>query len=531
MKRKAGLWIVGYLLLVLALLIPFAVLTVRVDPFFHYHKPDTDAYSYQLDNQRSQNDGIMRHFDYTGLIIGTSLSENFRTSEAEALWGGQFIKLPFSGATFKEISENTETALRRNPEIRIVIRGMESWRLLRDKDVMRDDMGTYPSYLYDEDPLNDVEYLFNRDVLFDRIYPMLLETKEPGFSGGITSFDRYSFWSGKYPYGKNALFPDGVYPVEKPEWNYPLTEKYRQMTLDNVTQNLTAVADAHPDVTFYYFFAPYSAKFFMDKLAEGTLERMVASERVAIEELLRHPNIRLYSFNDQFDITTDLNNYKDYIHYGAWVNSMILRYMQEGKCLLTPDNYEDYLDRELSFYTEFDYSRLAGQEDYAVDAYAGLLLAERTGGPSERPLDVQSGELRSAVIVPDQYEGSDGIVCKGTLPIDFRDQQTVLSRYLYETDYIGAKFTFDNIDPCSLITFYGRKLAGHGQPTVFVYDADGNAVAACRESYRDLSGEWTQYRIDVSMLDGPATVIFHGGYIDNSGDPESEYVFSRIRLF
>ena len=135
------------------------------------------------------------------------------------------------------------------------------------------------------------------------------------------------------------------------------------------------------------------------------------------------------------------------------------------------------------------------------------------------------------MIVPDQYEGSDGIVCKGTLPIDFRDQQTVLSRYLYETDYIGAKFTFDNIDPCSLITFYGRKLAGHGQPTVFVYDADGNAVAACRESYRDLSGEWREYMIDVSMLDGPATVIFHGGYIDNSGDPESEYVFSRIRLF
>ena len=532
MKRKAGLWIVGYLVLVLALLVPVAVLTVRVDPFFHYHKPDTDKYYYQHDNQRSQNDGIIRNFDYTGLITGTSLTENFRTSEAEALWGGQFIKVPFSGATFRETNESIEAALRCNPELSIVIRGIESWRLLSDKDGLREDLGDFPTYLYDDDPLNDVEYVLNRDVVFERIYPMLLKASEPGFVGGITSFDRYFNWSGKYAYGKNALFPDGVEPVEAPERVYHLTDRGRQMTLDNVTQNLTAVADAHPDVTFYYFFTPYSAKFWMEKLADGTLERTVESERVAIEELLRHPNIRLYSFNDQFDLTTDLNNYKDYIHYGGWVNSMILRYMQEGKCLLTRDNYEAYLDRVLSFYTAYDYSRLSEQEDYTVDAYAALLLAERTGGPTEqRTLELQSGELRNAAIVPDQYKGSDGVVCRGRLPIDYRDRQTILSNDLRDTDYIGVKFTIDDIEPYSLITFYGKKCADHGQPTVFVYDADGNAVVACRMSYRDLSGEWTRYMIDVNKLYGPATVIFHGGYIDNSGDPGSEYVFSRISLF
>ena len=73
MKRKAVLWIAGYFILVLAVLVPIAVLTVRVDPFFHYHKPDTGAYFYKLDNQRSQNDGILRNFDYTGMITGTSL--------------------------------------------------------------------------------------------------------------------------------------------------------------------------------------------------------------------------------------------------------------------------------------------------------------------------------------------------------------------------------------------------------------------------------------------------------------------------
>ena len=530
MKRKAVLWIVGFFILVLAVLVPTAAVTVRVDPFFHYHKPDTDAYFYKLDNQRSQNDGIMRHFDYTGMITGTSLTENFKTSEAEALWGGTFIKVPFSGATFREINENIESALRRNPELRIVIRGMESWRLLKDKDVLREDMGEYPLYLYDDDPLNDVEYLLNRDVLFGRIYPMTKENDEAGFVPGITSFDQYSNWSSQYRYGKNALFT-GEIRAEKAEWNYPLTEKYQQMTRDNVTQNLTDIADAHPDVTFYYFFTPYSAKFWMEKLEEGTLERMIASEKLAIEEILQHPNIRLYSFNDLFDLTMDLNNYKDYIHYGEWVNSMILRCMKEDKCRLTPENYEAYIEEELRFYTEYDYAQLNAQEDYENDAYAAFLLAEKTAADAARHIDLHSVELRHAEIADNQYAGGEGILCTGCLPIDYRDTATVLSDYLRDVDYIGARLTIDDIAPYSLLVFYGRKLAAHGQPTVYVYDAAGKAVAVCRELYRNITEEWTPYVIDVSRLTGPVTVVFNGGYIDNSGDPDSQYVFSRIRLY
>ena len=529
MKRKAVLWIAGYFILVLAVLVPIAVLTVRVDPFFHYHKPDTGAYFYKLDNQRSQNDGILRHFDYTGMITGTSLTENFKTSEAEALWGGTFVKVPFSGATFRELNENIEKALDRNPELRVVIRGMESWRLLKDKDVLRDDMGDYPLYLYDDDVFNDVEYVFNRDVIFGRVYPMTQENDDADFVPGITSFDRYSNWSDQYRYGKNELF-SGEIRAEAAEWSYPLTEKYEKMTLDNVTQNLTDVADAHPDVTFYYFFTPYSAKFWMEKLEQGTLERMIASERVAIEEMLRHPNIRLYSFNTMFDLTMDLNNYKDYIHYGEWVNSMILRYLYEGKCLLTPENYESYLEEELQFYTTYDYSLLNEQEDYENDLYAAFLLAERTGADAGTPVDLHSAELRHAELAGDQYDGSDGVLCTGCLPIDYRDRDTVLSDYLRDTDFIGARFTIDDISPYTMLVFYGRKLAAHGQPTVYVYDAGGKVVASYRESYRDLTDEWTLYVMDVSKLEGAVTVILHGGYIDNSGDPASQYVFSRIRL-
>ena len=530
MKRNAVLWIVGWLVLVLALLIPVAVFVVRVDPFFHYHKPDTDTYYYKLDNQRSQNDGIIRNFDYTGMIIGSSLTENFKASEAEELFGGTFIKVPFSGSTFRETNENIVKALRCNPDLRIVIRCVEPARLINDKDLLRDDMGEYPSYLYDDNLLNDVEYVFNRDVAFDRVYAMTKENDEEDFVPGITSFDRYSSWLTQYRYGKDAVFPDGI-QMEKSSWNYPFNSTYETRTRENVTQNLTAIADEYPDVTFYYFFPPYSAQFWLQTVENGTLERLVASEKLAIEEMLQRPNIRLYSFNQLFDLTMDLNNYKDRLHYGAWVNTLILRYMQQDKCRLTQENYEQYLADELAFYGSYDYMQLNEQVDYENDLHAALLLAENAMPDSLTQIDLRSVRLRHAELVGNQYDGGDGILCTGTLPIDYRDSNVVLSDYLRDTDYIGARFTIDDIEPYNFLTFYGRKAAAHGQPTVYIYDAQGEPVAVSKDSYRDLTDEWTQYVINVTALEGPVTVVLHGGYIDSSGDPGSQYVFSRVCLF
>ena len=76
---KAKKWLIGWGCLVLALLFLISSLVVYVDPYFHYHAPKTDLFFYGLYNQRSQNDGILRHFDYDAVITGTSMTENFRT--------------------------------------------------------------------------------------------------------------------------------------------------------------------------------------------------------------------------------------------------------------------------------------------------------------------------------------------------------------------------------------------------------------------------------------------------------------------
>ena len=67
---------------VLAILFLIGSVTAWVDPFFHYHAPQ-DRLQYPINNQRYQNNGIVRHFSYDALITGTSMTENFMASECD----------------------------------------------------------------------------------------------------------------------------------------------------------------------------------------------------------------------------------------------------------------------------------------------------------------------------------------------------------------------------------------------------------------------------------------------------------------
>lgn len=377
MKSRSIIYIMEFLLCVSCILGAMGICVLRVDPFIHYHKPLTNAYFYPLDNQRSQNDGILKHFEYNALITGTSMTENFKTSELDELFGVNSIKIPYSGASYKEINDSLIRALENNPNLNMIVRGLDLNGFRRDKDWMSYELKNYPSYLYDDNYLNDVRYIFNRNVIFDRVWPMIFETHHEGFKPGITSFDTYSNWMTEFTFGRDAViknnFEDSPFDFQGSGTPVHLTETERTMVVENVRQNITSLADAYPNVTFYYFFTPYSIVWWQRRVEYGDIYQQVEAERLVIEEILKCPNIKLYSFSNNFEITTDLNNYKDAQHYAEWVNSGMLQWMHEEKYLLTEENYEDYLAQELSYYVSYDYNSIPSQEDYEDDYRAAVL--------------------------------------------------------------------------------------------------------------------------------------------------------------
>lgn len=529
---KGRTWLIGWLIIVCMGLGLIGSWVYKVDPYMHFHKPDTERYFYVLDNQRSQNDGIIKHFDYDALITGTSMTENFKTSEMDTIFGCKSIKVPYSGGSYKEINDSLKRAIKSNPNLKIVVRGLDMSFFINDKDRMRDDLGEYPTYLYDSNPLNDVKYVLNRDIIWSRVYPMAIASNTNDLRTGITSFDDCYRWQYWYTFGKDTVCPAGIPEIMKGNPIY-LSDDEKQMIKDNITQNVTSLANENPNITFYFFFPPYSVVYWMELVSTGTIYKQIEAEQYVIELILQSDNIRLFSFNNITDIITDLNNYKDSIHYGQWVNSLILRWMHDGEYQITKENYKDYLSDEMEYYLNFEYPCLNDQEDYGWDFYAAALLnKELTGAQPIKISNMTADEmhLASATIVTDQHNGQNGIECVGSLALECGSEMSI-KEYIISHQYIGAEININDIDDYGYLVFYGKKVSDHGQPTVYVLDEEGESVGEIFVGYDNLDNEWHQYAIDITEVKGNIKIYLNGGYVDNTGSADSDYIFSNITLY
>jgi len=92
--------------------------------------------------------------------------------------------------------------------------------------------------------------------------------------------------------------------------------------------------------------------------SEGTLERQIEAQRIAMSLMLGCANIKLFSFSENTGLTTDLSNYKDAVHYSPEVSSELLQWMKDGDYQVTEDNMEELLSFEKKFYGSYDYQSL-----------------------------------------------------------------------------------------------------------------------------------------------------------------------------
>ena len=339
-----------FLLTIVILLITIASINIIIDPYFHYHKP-LKFLSYPIEYQRYQNNGILKNFDYNAIITGTSMCENFMVSDMNKLFNVTAVKVPESGARFKEINDELLAAFDSNNDIKIVVRGLDYNMLITDKDSRRYEDSWYPDYLYDDNLINDVKYFLNKNTLCSSLSVIVytLLGKE------TTSFDEYSNWMEGSEFGLENI------NYSRPEVQNEIieyTDEDYKVESENIYENVIKIAKDNENTQFYYFFTPYSILYFDSAKRNGELNKLLQAEKVAIEMLIEYDNIHLFSFFDCPDIICNLNNYKDIIHYSEDINEYILECMKNGLHELNKDNYLQYCENEQLFFDNYDYDSI-----------------------------------------------------------------------------------------------------------------------------------------------------------------------------
>lgn len=351
-------WLKRLLAALCIALLLIACLTAWTDPFFHYHAP-RPGFFYELSNERAQNNGIVRHFSYDALITGTSFTQNFRTSEMDALFHCKSVKTSFSGATQKEMADLMETAML-SRDVRYIVASASDVTnsFIHDKDYLQDSF-EYPTYLYNNNPFDDVSYLLNRDVLVQYVLPMI-GRKLAGREGGVTSFDAYSNWTAtKTTRGITAM--GDLTEFDNAVEQKPLTEEEIALVRENVGQNLVRLANENPDTTFLLFLPPYSIAAWGMFYTDGMALKYIEAERLAIELLLQCDNVRLYSFGLDRELVCDFDNYADRTHYVEEINSRILAELadEDSRYRITKKNAQAHTTGMEELYLHYDYESLA----------------------------------------------------------------------------------------------------------------------------------------------------------------------------
>lgn len=348
-EQKQKRWFFLTLAGILGVLGLLLTVMLIVDPYFHFHKP-LQGSSYRLYSERYINDGIAKHFEYDAIITGTSMNQNFKVSQMNELFGTNAVKMTFAGGAFKEISDNLEVALSSGNEVKTVIWGIDYLGLNRDYDFYYYE--EFPDYLYDNNILNDVSYVFNKTILFEGLLNTLLMNLKGEPS---TTFDEYASWDSERGWEIVSRYyqrtPE-ILPMQK------ITSEEIERTGKNIEENIVKLVNKYPDTEFILFYTPYSVLYWESLLRDGLLDIQLEVEKMTSEMLLECENVKLYSYFHKTDIMNDIDNFRDKEHYMPEINDKIMEWLAADEGRITKENYLDVIAWEREYYTNFDYDSL-----------------------------------------------------------------------------------------------------------------------------------------------------------------------------
>ena len=318
-------WALGTLFGLLVMLGLVAALVIVVDPFQHYRKASFYTPLVDRSLQRYINVGMARNYTYDTLSLGSSMTENTRTSDLERVLGGTALQLPFRGASLSELGLAMGNALGSRELKRVLIHIDD----VNYTDSPNTALNSLPQYLYDGNPFTDIYYWFNLDVLAR--LPELYEYNRYALGRPEElDLDMLYNWTEAVMYGKARVF--GSYR----QWNRAKTppmpiERIMPYVEQNLQQHLLPYIEGYPDTEFIIIYTPYSTLQWYNTYLFGQEDRVLYGRAEFARVLLPYPNVRLFDFHVNEDWATDYERYTDFTHYHGDINTEIIEAIGRGE--------------------------------------------------------------------------------------------------------------------------------------------------------------------------------------------------------
>ncbi len=324
------------------LLLACVLAVVVFDPFFQYHKP-LKGLKAVLTDKEYQCVGSLKTFDYDSVIAGSSVSENYNNGWFDQGFGCKSIKAIRSYGATADLCYLLDIAFE-HQDLKYVFYNLDPSALEADPETTYELTGC-PMYLYDDNYVNDVRYWLNKGVLMEKI-PYLIANSLMGDYDENNSYN----WAQWKEFNSDMIL--GLY-IRKPSVSEMKPRDYYEDLLRKNLDMLTDRITAHPETEFYIFVPPYSMLWWDNIYREGDTEAYLYNMEQAMKTLLAYENVKMFYFQNDREIITDLENYMDILHFSPEINRYICDSLIAGKRQVNSENYAEEIRsmRDLAYET------------------------------------------------------------------------------------------------------------------------------------------------------------------------------------
>ncbi len=321
-------FIISFFKRILVIMAVIAGFVIVLDPFFHYHKPWFGLKAVLTDKEY-QCIGTLRTFDYDSLILGSSVAENYNNGWFDEGFGCTAIKAVRSYGATADLCYLLDAAYESH-DLKYVFYSMDTSSLAADP-IPTYELTGCPMYLYNKNYFDDVQYIYNKGVLFEKT-PYLIANS---LIGDYDESDSYNWAQWKQFHQDIAL---NNY-MRAPQIS-PMKEKdYYQDVLNANIGLVEEQITAHPETQFKIFFPAYSMLWWDNIYRMGDLEAYLYNMEQTVGRLLTYDNVQMFYFQDETEIITNLDNYMDTLHFSPEINQYMTEQIIAENNRLTLDNY------------------------------------------------------------------------------------------------------------------------------------------------------------------------------------------------
>ncbi|WP_455542982.1 hypothetical protein [Intestinibacter sp.] len=339
-----------FLALTLAICVLLGAFMYFLDPWLYYRINDKDKY--WLDGT-FVSAGLIKNVDYDTAVIGSSYFQNFDMDWFREKLNANPVNLSIPGLDLLETETVVNDVLNKD-KADILIICLTDYTFETDQDKNR-----MPKYLFDENKLNDIQYLYSYEA-WVKFMPLDVATKAidkvmPSFTEKYKTFmdrDELGNKNQNYQYGKEIL-KEQFKTLKRDREIVEDEDAAYNIMKDNFLSYIENIKiKENSNKQYIFVLPPFSAFYWYEMQRENRLDYYLKFEKLVVEEFSKYPNVRLVNTQTLPEVE-DLNNYRDITHFNLEIQEKIVDLMKDKKNDLTVDNIEQKQTKIRNMVEEF----------------------------------------------------------------------------------------------------------------------------------------------------------------------------------